>query len=135
MKQISLNAINLDIETIKEIAEKTIQIKPEVLKILVGYYHYNFAYYNLYSKIDKAIVYYKGRFHKDLNLDERTILALYFIISNDEEFLEDLKKYRISNLCKKYCVSKQFILLRLQLLLKIKNYTKNIKKLEKDINI
>ena len=131
MKKISLNAINLDPERIKDIKEKTINIKQDVLKILVGYYHYQFAYYNLNSKIDKAIIYYKGRYHEDLNYEERTILALYFIFSDDNTFLKELTKTdkEFKSICKKYNISKYFVKLRYKILMKLLKYEKDQKKL------
>lgn len=125
--KIKPEAINLDVEKILEIIEKSKPIKKELdrKKSINSFYK---TYMSINDIIDRAISLYRTAHKHFLNEEEKTILALYLIIDNDKKFLEKYMQLKgnFNLIGKYYGVSQQFIILRFKIYRKIKKYENNL---------
>ena len=124
MKRFLKSALDLNTKRIIELSERTKTIKPEALKIMIGCRKDHQYYLDMNSKIDKTISYYKLKYQENLSEEERTIIGLYFIISDDDKLINECIKYNMNfkKVAQMYNVSENLLCLRLKVLSKIKKY-------------
>ena len=126
----TFDALKLDEEKIIELIERAKYIR----NIFYNIYEKNNAkgeYFPIDMRYNKSTTLYKKHFKEELNLVERTIIFVYFVIPNDEKFLNDFLIYKgnFATIGKNYGVSKEFALLRWMIQRKVSKYNKSVKKL------
>ena len=124
------NALYLEEEKILEIIKITKNIKNTINEQLYNYKNRQHMSNN--DKIRKAISIYQNATHTLLNDEEKTIVALYTIITNDDELDTRILDHNsnFQQVGHIYGVSKEFIKLRWLIQIKVKIYEKKLKKLK-----
>ena len=132
MAKLTKNILSIEYSRRCELIEKAENISAMLHKYLEDKGIYNNM--GLNYKLEKAYSFYKKTYnHETLNEDELTILYLYVIFPNDDEFIKIIDGYSssFSTIAKFYNVNESFIKLRYANLINMKRIKKQIKTLEK----